>query len=624
MKKLGERPPQLSDVRIIHPDFLRYLYEMYLEKDVPMPTKALTTIVLSLHECDYIRIHGPVVNAESVQYYTEVNSRVGQLLKSDLMEEKLLEYMEREKLLLICVCITGYSPPKPLRTVSLSGTKAVVTPLAVHHASEPFPHTSTTCQLSQFHVPSMISAQHDEAPEAAVPVAGKLQKECIQEEIGKVNRKVCLTQGKAALKSKSCIELENGVYTLVSDNLAVNQKMKAIQDEWKKELKVYVEYREKMGKHMHAVADIEASYRINIAVTTKLKQVELLRKQLQELKTNSEHTEKMLTGESERILQSEINALKAKEIRVNKEIVQKKEKKRNQAQLTRLKRQVKEAQVRNKQWNEEACELETSIAELRNHIKDVSLQAKQRIQTRKKLTDKLSIELPPPVQETGITGLVYWPLHNRHTKKTVRRAQHLLKLKSRVHAKPYYLKPLEWKTKDVSLEKQLKYIRISNKIDMFEPKLSVTENAGLLPLKKTHAPNKGLRSMENPRRLHQKITAEKCFDKGKLCPVAKIPLPPIKSSPRDCFNKLSQALSVKHASNTVALSNDHSKKSMTSEQVITRNVPNEPIDTNSSRDLYSNSVSNTHVLNKNTPTFEYRYNLKLDDDERQTMATTKQ
>ncbi|XP_077861923.1 coiled-coil domain-containing protein 122-like [Saccoglossus kowalevskii] len=445
MKKLGERPPQLSDVRIIHPDFLRYLYEMYLEKDVPMPTKALTTIVLSLHECDYIRIHGPVVNAESVQYYTEVNSRVGQLLKSDLMEEKLLEYMEREKLLLICVCITGYSPPKPLRTVSLSGTKAVVTPLAVHHASEPFPHTSTTCQLSQFHVPSMISAQHDEAPEAAVPVAGvsslayegaivdqciknvlslpeevgevalkhkcltaeinkqqsllnkakevllacKLQKECIQEEIGKVNRKVCLTQGKAALKSKSCIELENGVYTLVSDNLAVNQKMKAIQDEWKKELKVYVEYREKMGKHMHAVADIEASYRINIAVTTKLKQVELLRKQLQELKTNSEHTEKMLTGESERILQSEINALKAKEIRVNKEIVQKKEKlkvtqdreakikqdidilqKRNQAQLTRLKRQVKEAQVRNKQWNEEACELETSIAELRNHIKE--------------------------------------------------------------------------------------------------------------------------------------------------------------------------------------------------------------------------------------------------------------
>ena len=40
--------------------------------------------------------------------------------------------------------------------------------------------------------------------------------------------------------------------------------------------------------------------------------------------------------------------------------------KRNKAQLTRLKRQLQEANSRNRRWNDEACRLEQSIAELKS------------------------------------------------------------------------------------------------------------------------------------------------------------------------------------------------------------------------------------------------------------------
>ena len=42
--------------------------------------------------------------------------------------------------------------------------------------------------------------------------------------------------------------------------------------------------------------------------------------------------------------------------------------KRNKAQLTRLKRQLQEANSRNRRWNDEACRLEQSIAELKRQV----------------------------------------------------------------------------------------------------------------------------------------------------------------------------------------------------------------------------------------------------------------
>ena len=44
--------------------------------------------------------------------------------------------------------------------------------------------------------------------------------------------------------------------------------------------------------------------------------------------------------------------------------------KRNKAQLTRLKRQVQEALSRNRRWNDEACRLEQSIAQLKSQIQE--------------------------------------------------------------------------------------------------------------------------------------------------------------------------------------------------------------------------------------------------------------
>ncbi|XP_038079314.1 uncharacterized protein LOC119746432 [Patiria miniata] len=44
--------------------------------------------------------------------------------------------------------------------------------------------------------------------------------------------------------------------------------------------------------------------------------------------------------------------------------------KRNQAQLTRLRRQLKEAQLRNKQWHDEACQLENQIEQLRKFTEE--------------------------------------------------------------------------------------------------------------------------------------------------------------------------------------------------------------------------------------------------------------
>ncbi|XP_077988414.1 coiled-coil domain-containing protein 122-like [Glandiceps talaboti] len=337
------------------------------------------------------------------------------------------------------------SPPKPMRTVTLDGTRPILNPLVFQQSCGPgiSPLSSRSSDNSNFvnhalasnsEEMSCISQGEEQSslvyegvlvdqciqnvlslPEEVGEVAQqnhnltveinkqqeilsrvkvslnvlKEQKDELQQEVNGVTRTICLVQGDVGIKSKRCDQLQKEIETLIVGNSNMKARVIAEKKKLEKETKMYEEYIIKMEDHVKIVNEAESTYPINVELSEELKKVEILRQEKSHLELHPEDSEKIMNGTYERILHSDIKGLKVKQIRMEREARTRMEKlnseknrqaqirqdidilhKRNQAQLTRLKRQVKEAHVRNRQWNEEACQLERSIAELRQHIEE--------------------------------------------------------------------------------------------------------------------------------------------------------------------------------------------------------------------------------------------------------------
>ncbi|XP_070542765.1 coiled-coil domain-containing protein 122-like [Ptychodera flava] len=215
------------------------------------------------------------------------------------------------------------------------------------------------------------------------------ERDQVQQEINAVGRKICVTEDEVAIKYKLTTQLQKDADEMVSENSKLMARVVTNKKILDKEKLLHDTYRKKMEKHVQMVDDLESTFPINRELLSQLKKVQALREEKGDLESNPEEKEKILNGTYERKLQSEINGLKAKRIRMTKDTNHRQEQlnavkerqaqikqdieilhKRNQAKLIRLKRQLKEAQVRNRQWNEEACQLEQSIAELRQQVEE--------------------------------------------------------------------------------------------------------------------------------------------------------------------------------------------------------------------------------------------------------------
>ncbi|XP_070541672.1 uncharacterized protein [Ptychodera flava] len=86
----------ISEVRIIHPDFLRYIRELYVENVIDRPSREFITSILTFHICDYVRIHGNFFPLGTVDYSFE--GQRGNLMNRIIVEEKVFEKMEMEGL----------------------------------------------------------------------------------------------------------------------------------------------------------------------------------------------------------------------------------------------------------------------------------------------------------------------------------------------------------------------------------------------------------------------------------------------------------------------------------------------------------------------------------------------
>jgi len=196
----------------------------------------------------------------------------------------------------------------------------------------------------------------------------------LSDEIQAVHRKVISSQSVRAEKKKSLQSLQNDIAKLIEGNTV----QECEYEQRKRELEQFQEtvstYNEKMAKYS---ADVEVVQ----SEQTEYKQREQLKAEIEELKvkkaTGVTDVDKEPLRQSIEEAQQDLNGLN-QGIQNKKQQVAEKTKqlkntqketsvlhKRNAAQLTRLKRQLKEMQLRQRQWSDEASQLEACISQLK-------------------------------------------------------------------------------------------------------------------------------------------------------------------------------------------------------------------------------------------------------------------
>ncbi|XP_071964432.1 coiled-coil domain-containing protein 122-like [Antedon mediterranea] len=202
-------------------------------------------------------------------------------------------------------------------------------------------------------------------------------------------RKILQLEDKCSNLSTTCTQLETEIVKVSTLNVQLHQEKKVCEEEDILNEKMRKEYRSKMELHIQQCTDLE---KVSVTHQALQEQKNIIKKLLDErqiLESNPEGTQLLLEGVCEQNIQDDIQELEIKKINLNSNIDQVAKKvesskerkkklnqdivvwhKRNVAQLTRLKKQVIEAQTYNRQWNEQACQLEKGIASLRKQLEE--------------------------------------------------------------------------------------------------------------------------------------------------------------------------------------------------------------------------------------------------------------
>ncbi|XP_072167083.1 uncharacterized protein [Diadema setosum] len=211
----------------------------------------------------------------------------------------------------------------------------------------------------------------------------QLTEESLQKELHGCQRKICLCQEDSQKKMTHCAQLKEEISEIVNQNAELRLKFERSQGEWNKKNRLIAKYRNKMENFSESVRNMEVLSTDHVELNENQRVIDDLERErdtlIAELVLDEERGELLakvqMEEETHRLqiakadLQQQVNHLQAEitketskqtSIRQDIEVLQK----RNRAQLTRLKCQLKEAQVRNWQWSREASQLEAQLDQL--------------------------------------------------------------------------------------------------------------------------------------------------------------------------------------------------------------------------------------------------------------------
>ncbi|XP_041464946.1 golgin subfamily A member 2-like [Lytechinus variegatus] len=208
----------------------------------------------------------------------------------------------------------------------------------------------------------------------------------LKEELRECLRKICLAQENHSKGKTHAQELQEAIDATVLENVSLKQMIKRTEADRIREDRMYKEYGEKMDKYKQAVLEMEANSPDHRELAKQKKICEDMEKKRAELKAEVEMDEESGELLAKRRLEDELHQLQITKAdqqqklnQLKQEITKENSKqagiqqdidvlqKRNKAQLTRLKCQLKEAQLRNWQWGQESEQLEAQLELLKKN-----------------------------------------------------------------------------------------------------------------------------------------------------------------------------------------------------------------------------------------------------------------
>ncbi|XP_035667235.1 apical junction molecule-like isoform X2 [Branchiostoma floridae] len=208
-----------------------------------------------------------------------------------------------------------------------------------------------------------------------------------QEEVARVTRRICLAQDESTRKKVSCDALQREVHSLVSEGLELMMQMESERNQQQNAKRKHGELRERMAAHRLLVEQHERTEPLRQELARQQSRIAALTAQKHELETNPTEADALTSGKRQAQVLQELDRLRSEKQRLEQGVVlklgqvnreQERQmqlrqdmevlRKRNRAQLTRLRRCVDETERRNEQWNQEASRLEEATAQLQREV----------------------------------------------------------------------------------------------------------------------------------------------------------------------------------------------------------------------------------------------------------------
>ncbi|XP_069137026.1 coiled-coil domain-containing protein 122-like [Argopecten irradians] len=214
-----------------------------------------------------------------------------------------------------------------------------------------------------------------------------LDNKALKDEIASVGRDVVHTQHAVTTGEKQCEDLKQEIANQVSVCEDLQQTLRYKQEEYDLEKCKVDNYQLKIASYVRTVTEQESKSDTMIELRELEEDVKNLRYKKIKIESSKEEYSDMMTGQSEQQLADKLSQLE-KELKTQTKAAQDQSKltedllgqqrlldqsvlvlhKRNAAQLTRLKRQLKEAQIRRRRWNDQITHLVNVISDLKKQL----------------------------------------------------------------------------------------------------------------------------------------------------------------------------------------------------------------------------------------------------------------
>ncbi|XP_078315845.1 uncharacterized protein LOC111128723 isoform X2 [Crassostrea virginica] len=207
----------------------------------------------------------------------------------------------------------------------------------------------------------------------------------LSQELSSINRKIFFTKESLSLKQQNCLKLSKDIEELIKEVAKQNQQIENTERDLNTELKKMESYKGKVEGHIQRVADCDGSSDLQKELIETRARIEGLQQTLhrapeeaackdsfndfkERFEGQMSEVQKLISGEERYIADkhSLISLEKKQQESINKSLLVLE--KRNAAQLLRMKKQIKETQLRNRAWNSQIQQLKQNIAMLNDKI----------------------------------------------------------------------------------------------------------------------------------------------------------------------------------------------------------------------------------------------------------------